>query len=248
LFIAGSLVACQVLSEVGPEEVKKDHVGEIGERTTASAPEGSGVMAFDGFDGKLRLKWNIVNPDASHYSLSEEPGALTIATQEGGLSRFSNTCKNVFIIESPAAAGEDFEITTCLSAFRPLGDWNQAGLVCYNDDDNYLKGVCEWSFGSMGMGQRVLTLGRETDGQASFQWFAMGLRLDKVWLRLKKQGNRFEFSTSSDGKSFRHLGSCTWGDGSVKRVGLLAKNGPGSKAPEVDASFDFFEFRSLKGD
>jgi hypothetical protein len=40
-------------------------------------------------------------------------------------------------------------------------------------------------------------------------------------------------------------GGLHWGDGSVKKAGILAKNGPGSEAPEIDVSFDFFEVRHL---
>jgi len=33
----------------------------------------------------------------------------------------------------------------------------------------------------------------------------------------------------------------------VKKVGLFAANGTNSGAPEIDASFDFFEVRALPG-
>ena len=83
--------------------------------------------------------------------------------------------------------------------------------------------------------------------------------VEKVWLRVEKRGNHYAFSTSLDGKSFigqeyalrDNTGRCrddlTWGDGSVKQVGIVAKKGANSTAPQVDASFDLFKVRSLSG-
>ena len=85
--------------------------------------------------------------------------------------------------------------------------------------------------------------------------FAVGMP-EKLWLQLTKRKNRYTFSTSDDGKTFtsrnwpvnyesgQFHGGMAWGDGSVQQVGLFAINGSPSSAPEVDASFDFFEVRS----
>ena len=66
-----------------------------------------------------------------------------------------------------------------------------------------------------------------------------------MWLRVTKQGNRYRLATSTDGQLFHHYREHTWGDGSVRRVGLVAKNGPGSNAPELDAVFDCFVVRPI---
>jgi hypothetical protein len=68
--------------------------------------------------------------------------------------------------------------------------------------------------------------------------------LERIWLRVRKSGNWYTFSSSLDGKSFNERGAYAWGDGLVKRVGILATNGLPSKAPEIDASFDFFEVKA----
>jgi WD40 repeat protein len=199
------------------------------------------LLAEDTFDGKLELDWEILHSDPTHYSLSKNPGTLTITTQEGGFARSSTNYRNLFLIDCPLSPSEDFQITTCISRFKPAADWNQAGLICYNDDDNYLKWNCEKSAG----GSVVFALGRETQGELNTTSFSAPSGLESFWLRVTKRGYRYTISTSLDGEAFRSRGEFGWGDGAVRRVGLFAKNGEGSAAPEVDASFDFFEVRAV---
>ncbi len=210
------------------------------------------VLAYDDFDGKLARDWNIRNPDPSHHSLTKTPGMLTITTQKGDLSTAVVDYKNLFLIDCPASKGEDFQLTTCLSSFNPVEEWHQAGLILYNDDDEYLRFVYDhgpW-----------LTVGFETGGpRLHTRHFRAHSSLDRLWLRVTKRGNRYTFWTSLDGKRFVEERCCVflgwgdfirgfeWGDGSVKQIGLLAMNGVDSQAPETDASFDFFEVRSVPG-
>jgi len=198
------------------------------------------VLAFDSFDGKLSLDWKILNPDPSHYSLSKKPGMLTITTQEGGFARSSANYKNLFVINCPAGANAAFQITTRVSSFMPEASWNQAGLIFYNDDDNYLKWDYEISTGA----PAVFTVGRETAGDFVSGSYEAPPGVRDIWLKVLKRGNRYTVATSSDGRLFFPRGTFMWSDGSVSRVGLFAKNGPRSQAPELDASFGFFEMRS----
>lgn len=70
-------------------------------------------------------------------------------------------------------------------------------------------------------------------------------RLERLWLRLTKRGDRYAFSTSTDGESFGIHGNLPWGDGSPEWLGLVAKSGAGSRAPEIDATIDSFEVRGV---
>jgi len=124
-------------------------------------------LAYDGFDRTLSLAWKIVHPDASRYSLTKNPGTLTITTQEGGFARSSTNYKNLFLIDCPAGAGGDVQITTHISPFKAVAEWNQAGLICYNHDDNYLKWDCEKSTDA----PAVFALGRETQGRFETAYF-----------------------------------------------------------------------------
>jgi hypothetical protein len=233
-------------------------------------PQPTDRSISDGFEGKLALDWEILHPDSTHYSLSKKPGCLTITTQEGGFAEAATSYKNLFLIDVPAAG--DFTITTCISSFAPVADWNQAGLICYNDDDNNLKFVFEHA------GSPCLTALAETNGERASAYFPparqprktivrllsdpLGVRKEEpkpVWLCIMKHGNRYSFLASLDGRAYRMCtspvvssegfenGTINWGDGAVKKVGLFAKNGPMSSAPEIDASFDSFHSERLPG-
>ncbi len=224
----------------------------IGLATRVALPEGQAeapqeqeprVLAFDSFDGKLDLSWKILNADSSHYSLSKNPGTLTITTQEGGFARASTNYKNLFLIDCPEGASTAFQITTRVTSFVPEASWNQAGLIFYNNDDNYLK----WDYERTSGQPAVFTVGQETAGDLVTAYFGAPPGLKEVWLKVIKRGNRYAVAVSSDGRLFFPQGTYTWGDGAVKSVGLFAKNGPDSQAPEIDASFDFFEIRSAPG-
>ncbi len=213
-------------------------------------PEKEGkVLAFDDFDGSLSLDWEIFHDDPTHYSLTKKPGTLTITTQKGGFAWSDIDYDNLFLIDCPALPSSDVQITTCISGFNPAAPWQQAGLLFWNDEDNYLKWVCQ--FGT----ERTFSYLGETNGiRKSHRSLPVPQGADRYWLRMTKRGDRYQFLSSMDGKSFVPFnaptdphgipmtsGTLPWGDGSVKKIGLFVGNGLDSEAPEIDASFEFFE-------
>lgn len=203
--------------------------------------EKKSVLARDGFDGKLTLDWKVLNPDESHYSLSRTKRALTIIPQRGRFTGFDRTYKNLFLIDCPNAAGRDFQVTVHLSAFKPIRDWDQAGLVFYDDDDHYLT----WIY-RMRTDRRVFTALRETKGAFwEIENFDARADLDAVWLRVAKRGFRYEFSTSLDGETFIVHGEMPWGDGAPKQVGLFALRVSPGDAADNEACFDSFEITTI---
>jgi hypothetical protein len=211
-------------------------------------------MAFEDFDSELSLDWQIINPDPTHFSLTKTPGALTISTQDGGFTESATDYENLFLLDYPVAAEQDCQMTTCISSFKPVASYNQAGLIFYEDDDNYLKFDYEYH---QTAGGRVFNVGVETEGHFRNPCFPANQEFDRVWLRVIKRGNRYELFTSLNGEVFEaELYPCfdpggifqdavAWGDGRVQRVGLFAKNASRAGAPEIDASFDFFEVKVL---
>ena len=217
-------------------------------------PEAGGrLLARDEFDGRLGLDWQILLPDPSHFSLTTNLGMLTITTQEGDpMVPTYQTFENLFLVDYPGVLEADFQITTCITAFSPVAEFQQAGLIIYTDHERMAfqyqaHGLCEFS----------IEVGYPGQPEPKEVNFTERRGLDKVWLRITKHGNRYTFSTSVDGHAFSPMrypdwddtglfqGDVIFGDGSVRRVGLFAVNGQGDAAPEIDASFDFFEVRSL---
>jgi regulation of enolase protein 1 (concanavalin A-like superfamily) len=211
-----------------------------GRTETLAVPE-SKVLAFDDFDGKLGLKWDIINPNLSNFSLTKKSGALTIRTKKGHFSKDNRKYENVFLIETPVTNDKNFQITTCVSSFEPRACWNEAGIVCWDDEDNYVKLVYEWA------GALAFTVGHEVGGVDSYTYTKAPPDIEKIWLRITKRGSSYECSTSTDGKSFAVRHSVTWKKDSPGKVGLFANNGSFwfGPVPDLDASFDFFEVSTV---
>ena len=206
-----------------------------GSRDRGSAPR---VLFSDGFHKALRSEWKIRREHASHWSLTTKTGALTITTERGALVGSSRSYKNLFLIGNPADRG-DFEIRTRLVGFEPSQEVQQAGLICIDDDDNYVKATIEFA-----RGQRRFVLLREVGGKVVYLQRSMDPQWRTVWLRLRKRGDLYSLATSRDGRVFDWQGELRWPDDAPKYLGLLAKNSL-PLASEIDASFDLFEVRSL---
>jgi regulation of enolase protein 1 (concanavalin A-like superfamily) len=146
-----------------------------------------------------------------------------------------------------------------LVSFAPKDLWNRAGLLLWNDENHFLALVYEWGEGPPELrlkNQCMYTLGIQNGARPAFAWYYADQHLEKVWLRVTKRMNSFELTASKDGATFtplapmRDTGEPTghmvpWGNGVVRRIGVYASNGSAAEAELVDASFDFFEVKTL---
>ena len=202
------------------------------------ANKGQPFRLFDGFDGKLELDWEVIQPNPTHVSLEKTPGRLTITSQRGGLHHGSGD--NIHMIPNPAIGGGDFVVTTCLEQFHPEAPYQQAGPHIYDDDDNYLKAIIARN------GSHVIVgCSWETRGEFGGRDLnATDIEWDRLWLRIIKRGRAYESSCSLDGKEYTVIAERVWGNDAPQRIGLAVMNEDGTSNP-LDAAFDFFEVRSL---
>ncbi len=232
----------------------------------ALPPPSPRTVWLDPFDGRLALDWKPLRPDPAHVSLGKHPGALTITTQRGtiyGSYRSAEAVRprNVYLIDNPLPPGTDFTLTTRVVGFRPNAPFQQAGLVLYDDDDNYLKYVYEYEwmvFGKVpGDALQAVAGGAVVAARPVGECFAVVHEVGgkawnahapappgvgAVWLRVTYRGGRYDFAFSTDGERYVTQVSTDW-PGGPRSLGLIAKNG-GIVAPEIDARFDFFELKT----
>ncbi len=204
---------------------------------SSGAEEPGGLPLRDEFDSKLTLDWETIRHDPTHLSLKTHPGKLTITTQYGSIHGTQTTAKNLFFVDVPEGL-DDFVVTTQIENFLPETEWQQAGLLFYNDDDHYLKWVRDYNQGSPDI-NAFWENGVEPQGAKS----TVEVSKERFWLRVIKRGNLYQCAASLDGKTFTTYGVIPWADGSPKKVGLVAKNGP--REGDKEAQFDFFELRNL---
>ncbi|MBO0701159.1 MAG: DUF1349 domain-containing protein [Zavarzinella sp.] len=216
----------------------------------APLPKGKPAILHDPFDGKFALDWKVVRPDADHVSFKKVPGALVITTQRGSIHGKSQEdklsegtlAKNIHLIDIPFT-DPDWSATTCVTGFAPDTSYQQAGLIVYDDDDNYLKWGYEYDWQS-GRGQRFLLVAETGGTPVHVPPDANESGLKKFWLRVTRHGDKYAFAWSGDGDKWTAGAERTW-EGKGKRVGLLAKNGGNKDAAEIDAAFEFFELRAV---
>jgi regulation of enolase protein 1 (concanavalin A-like superfamily) len=250
--LAVALTAACLAAGLGWPLLAQTGAGEKPARLSAADPDPEpqppALVAIETFKGKFSLKWKPVRPDPKYASLTKHKGKFTITTQRGSIhadaaARGDPPAKNIYLIDNPLADDADFEVVTCITGFAPKKQYQQAGLILYNDDDNYVKWAYEFSY--VKDGSLALGLIRETMAKTAHTHIDAPEKADvKLWLRLTKRKNSYEYASSTDGRTFTVHGEAEWGDKAPGRIGILAKNGGPAGVPEIDACFERFELRS----
>ena len=208
----------------------------------------------DEFKSAPASAWTVKNENKKNYAV--ENGALVITTEAGDLTVSNNNAANVFL----QSANSDWTVDTKLTCSAAPGMPAQnAGIVAYQDDDNFVKfvhGVQMGRRGPSGAGLMVLSEENGTS-KATVNVRAEGVENNVVWLRLQKKGNVYTASYSVDGKKFTEAGKV---EANLKDIqaGLIACDGAmpsfgggfraGAQAPAkaepMKASFEMFKIVS----
>ena len=190
----------------------------------------------DDFSGSLDPAWSWVRGDATHWSLGGRLGFLRITTQAGNLAASSNDARNLLLQPAP---GGDYEITTRVE-FAPTQNTQQADLLVYQNDDNYLTLSRLYD---NALGGNAVQFVHETGGTAT----AVDLNTDLtiIYLRIVKVGTTYTGYYSPDGIGWTQVGQFTGVSLAAPQVGLSAWNG--GSATEIPADFDWFCLNTSAG-
>jgi beta-glucosidase-like glycosyl hydrolase len=168
----------------------------------------------DSFDKAPVAPWHWVREDAGNWSVAD--GALTLTAAKGDIAGTDNEAGNLLL----QSANTDWTIETKLTTpKRPAGFSQNAGLVAYQDDDNFVKLAYRAAFSRRGFGgpqqqgeqPGSVELMVESNGQ---QKAAVTLSMEGIItsantlvLRLVKKGDLYKAYVSPDGKKFKEVGS-----------------------------------------
>ena len=190
----------------------------------------------DEFTGaSLDPRWSIIRPDASHWSLTGNPGNIRITTQAGDTYDGDVSGRNIFVQTAPPG---DMEITTHLH-FVPTGYNQDAGLLLRQDDDNFVQ----MYRGYHSCCGQFVSFYAEVAG-ASYAGFVVAQTSSDVYLRLVRYGNDYTGSYSLDGERWTTVGVAYGVVLSPSQMGFFAWNRQGSAPQEIFADFDFFHWRA----
>jgi regulation of enolase protein 1 (concanavalin A-like superfamily) len=148
--------------------------------------------------------WTWVREDDTHYTWTGS--ALQIVTQQGTLAGTINSTRNILLTESPP---EDFRLTTRLT-FSPSEVGQEAGLILYRDDDNYV--YISSSYDDEGSSLKTVS---ESQGVTSTH-STDNVFGSTVYLRVDKSGDQYAMYASGDGEA--------WGDPIHTYVNGLAES------------------------
>lgn len=184
--------------------------------------------------GTLASCWSWVNENPSRWSLTARPGYLRLVTDSGDMGD-----KNLLLQEAPAG---EFEVSTRL-LFSPTSDFQMAGIVLWQDDDNYLalgRAYCGLP-GPLCVGNGIYFDKMEggTLGQTKFATATASQ--SEAHLKVVRRGNDYHGYYSEDGSTWSLIGSHAVGAGvSLSRLGLTA--GQDLAGSQIPADFDWFRF------
>jgi PKD repeat protein/glucose/arabinose dehydrogenase len=185
-----------------------------------------------------RDKWEVVRENAD---LRVQNGALALKTANGDINGTNTSAPNIVLTALPEGP---FEVTTMLTAPQALQAYQQAGLIIYGDDNNYIKNVIQGrTTASPNAATRIFQYSKETAGVgADTNSAAVGAAFPgSVWLRLSSpDGVTVTGSYSTDGITFTEMAATKTMAGIVNpRVGFFAVQGNRGAQPTVDAKFDY---------
>ncbi|MFG1992600.1 ThuA domain-containing protein [Actinoplanes sp. NPDC048988] len=202
------------------------------------------VTPSDEFTGAAldKCRWNaVVREDPTAYRIAD--GSLRIDTPAGDIYGGGNTAPKNFILQKVPSG--DWTVETKVDGSALNERYQQAGLIVYGDDDNYVKldFVVDNEAGQAV--SRRIEFRSELGATVQDPQPQTGNLASGVWhLRLAKAGNTYTASYSADGTTWTALPALT--NAAVSKVGLYSIGTSQSAAKTV--AFDYFRLTAANAD
>ena len=171
----------------------------------------------ENFIGQLDHDWIWVHEQSTAWKVAD--GVLHLRTLPGTLWGEANNAHNFLLRTVDEMSNGLASRVTVTSHPRLMGE--QAGLIWYLDDDNYIKLVKE----SLDGGQWIV-LAREQDGQPELiDKTRISVESAELQLALLGAVVHGQFRTSPT-EDWRAVGECPLLDGANPKIGLFTHGGP----------------------
>jgi regulation of enolase protein 1 (concanavalin A-like superfamily) len=201
-----------------------------------ATPGDDGQVLFEeAFDGSLQPGWQWVREDKDEWRIRDN--VLQVRSQPGRIWS-GNDAKNLLLVRP--AKPQDVAARVSV-AHEPKEKWEQAGLLWYVDDDNFVKLISEHIDGKM-----YVVIAREQAGRGKVVG-KIAVPSANLQLRLKVQSSRVTGQwrlKSAD--PWSDAGTCELDAKGDRRFGLFTQNGP--KDPVRWVRFDGFVIAELAKD
>ncbi|WP_372652096.1 glycoside hydrolase family 3 C-terminal domain-containing protein [Draconibacterium sp.] len=181
----------------------------------------------DEFNGAVGSQWQWIRENAATHSHSANDGSLTITSEIGDVSEGTNNAKNILL----QSANNDWTAETKLTASRMPSQPENAGILAYQDDDNFVKLMFRAVVKTTRQREPqpgTIDLMMEENGIAkSLASFNLKNEItgnQALVLKLDKKGSIYTASYSLDGENFEILGTADLALEDIK-TGLMVGDG-----------------------
>lgn len=199
----------------------------------AEPREGS-VLFEEKFQGKLADGWSWIREDKDDWKVAD--GTLQIRAARGNLWEKENDARNL-LLRPPPKDVKSFVAEVTVS-HTPVTFGEQAGLLWYRDDDNYVKLVKEFYDG-----KTWVVVAVERDGKAEYR--EADCRAEWVTFRLTVAGEKLTAAFRHvGGTGWKNMGGFTFDPKSDARIGLTAHHAPADSQRRAH----FRDFRISRGE
>jgi regulation of enolase protein 1 (concanavalin A-like superfamily) len=192
------------------------------------------VSFRDEFEGTtLSDGWAWTRENSATWSLTGD--ALHIDLEYGDLWQgWTNNCRNMLL--RPPPLGETFTVEAHMTTSL-VANINQALIVLYGDDDNYLR------YGLVNLGSIVLDDVHELGG-GTYHAANAAYGADEVYLRMIDDAGAVTLEYSADGGTWYTHDTIASLDFTVTAVGIVAFDG---SEPPSDSTVDYYDFEARMG-
>jgi len=168
---------------------------------------------FAGTEPAKQWKW--VRENTGGWSLSEKPGSMVITSGPGDITESNNNAENLLL----QSANSDWTIESRIVCSRkPSGFSENAGMVAWQDDDNFVKLDYRASFGRRGFrrggsGEQpgsvelLIESGGEEKSSVTLPMDGIATDDNALILKLVKEGDKYTASVSADGRAYETVGT-----------------------------------------
>ena len=158
---------------------------------------------------------------------------MRIITQTGDIYQTYTDLKNILLQNITG----DWTITTKVTfSAKPSQIYQQAGLIVYQDDNNYVK-LARIFLGSPN--NNVFQFGKEVSGTYTDQFATDSISSTTVYLKITKSGTNYSAYFSADGATYTQVGTAQSVSLSPIKVGMFATNGT-QTATALNVDYDYF--------
>jgi PKD repeat protein/glucose/arabinose dehydrogenase/type 1 glutamine amidotransferase len=227
--------------EVGTYEVTltvTDAAGTTTDTVTVNATGETpcGPPLSDPFDGDQldAERWSVVREDSERLSVAD--GSLNIVSAPLDIFGGQTGLPNIVLQQNPSVGVEPWTFTAEMT-WQPTQNFQNAGLIVYSDDDNYIKTGMVWN------GARNFELITEDAGGDTFNGtVGAGTLPNTYFIRfVSSDGTSLESQFSADGTDWTSIGTTDLSYLESPRVGVYATASTQAGAGQPTASFHSVE-------